>query len=106
MRLTAIIVLTSLMMLAALPQMSAAEPSMHDCAACPEVMIPTDQQAPANHHQADAPCADMATCVSHGLLCSTQPLLDDDLLRIRHSWPEPRNGATISLSLDLPPPRT
>ena len=105
MRLIAVIFLTSLIMLAALSQMSAAGPAMHDCAACPEAMISADQQAPANHHQADALCADMATCASYALLETSQPLRDDDLPRLRHAWPEPRSGTTINLSLDLPPPR-
>ena len=105
MRLIAIIVLTSLMMLAALPQMSAAGPAMHDCAVCPETMNPADRQAPGNHHQADAPCAEMATCASYALLDTSQPLRDDELPRLRHAWLEPQNGRTISLSLDLPPPR-
>ena len=106
MRLLAIIFLTSLMMLSASPQMSAAGPVMHDCAACPETVIPTDQKTTANHHQANPLCADMATCASYALLDTNKPLRgDDDILRLRHAWPEPRNGMTISLSLDLPPPR-
>lgn len=105
MRLISVIFLTSLIMLAALPQMSAAGLAMHDCAACPETMISADQQAPAKHHQADAPCADMATCASYALINTSQPPRDDDLPRVRYAWPEPRSGMTISLSLDLPPPR-
>ncbi len=105
MRLLAVIVLTSLMMLAALPERSAAGRAMHDCAACPEGMFSTERQAPDHHQDADASCDDMATCASHALLDNTQPLRDDDLLQLRHAWPEPQNGTTISLSLDLPPPR-
>ena len=105
MRLLAIIFLTSLMMMATLPQMSAAGAAMHDCAACPETTIHTDQQAPADQHQADVLCADMAICASYALLDTSQPLRDTDLPRLRHAWPEPRSGTTISLSLDLPPPR-
>jgi hypothetical protein len=105
MRLIAVIVLTSLMMLAAFPQMSAAGSAMHDCAACPETTIHTDQQAQADQHQADVPCADMAICASYALLDTSQPLRGTDLPRLRHAWPEPQSGTTISLSLDLPPPR-
>lgn len=105
MRLIAVIFLTSLMMLAAFPQMSAAGSAMHDCAACPETTIHADRQAPANQHQADAPCAVMATCASYALLDTSLPLRDTDLPRLRHAWPEPLSGTTISLSLDLPPPR-
>lgn len=105
MRLLAIIVLTSLMMLTVLPQISAAEPATHDCAYCAEMMTFTDQQAPANHHQADATCADMVTCASHALLDTSQLFRDSELLPLDHAWPEPRNGTTISLSSDLPPPR-
>ena len=105
MRLIAVIVLTSLMMLAAFPQMSAAGSAMHDCAACPETTIHIDQENPANQLQADVSCADMAICASYALLDTSQPFRDTDLPRLRHAWPEPRSGTTISLSLDLPPPR-
>lgn len=105
MRLLAVIVLTSLMMLAAFPQKSAAGSATHDCASCPEMLISADQQALANQPQADAPCAEMSICASYALLDNRQPILDEDLLRFRCAWPEPRNGTAISLSLDLPPPR-
>lgn len=105
MRLIAVIFLTSLLVLAALPQMSATGAEMHDCAACPETMLPADRQTSDNHHQVDAPCADMLTCASHALLDGSQPLHQSDLSPLRHAWPEPRSGMTIALSLDLPPPR-
>lgn len=105
MRLLAIIVLTSLVMLAAFPQMSAAGPAMHECAACPEAIIDANQQAPAHRHQVDAPCSDMATCAGWALVDTSQPLNSANPPRLRHAWPEPRSGTTISLSLDLPPPR-
>ena len=104
MRLVAVILLTSLIMLAALPRMSAAGTGMHDCAACPEAMVALDQQAPAHNHN-DAPCTNMATCASYALIDSAQPLRGIDLPRLSHLWPEPRHGTTVSLSLDLPPPR-
>ena len=104
MRLVAVIFLTSLIMLAVLPQMSAAGNAMHDCAVCPETMMPAEQQAPTHHHS-DAPCADMATCAPYALIDTAQPLRHNDLPRLSHLWPEPRDGTTVSLSLDLPPPR-
>ena len=105
MRLVAVIFLTGLIMLAALPQMSAAGTSMHDCAACPETMMAAEQQAPTHHHHRNAPCADMATCAPYALIDTAQPFRDDDRPRLSHLWPEPRDGTTVSLSLDLPPPR-
>ncbi|QQA41488.1 hypothetical protein [Pelagovum pacificum] len=105
MRLIAVIFLTSLLMLAASPQMSAAGAEMHDCTVCPETMVPADRQISDSHHQVEAPCADMVTCGSHALLDGSQPLHENDQLPLRHAWPEPRIGTTISLSLDLPPPR-
>ncbi|WP_143516918.1 hypothetical protein [Pseudooceanicola antarcticus] len=105
MRLIAVIFLTSILLLAAFPQISAAAAEVHDCAACPETMLPADRQTSDNHHQVDAPCADMLTCASHAILDCSQLLHESDLVPFGHKWPEPRSGMTIILSLDLPPPR-
>ena len=105
MRLITIIILTGIMMLASLSQLAEARSGMHHCASCVEAVALADHQAPAPPHQTDATCADMATCTPLALLDNSPPLRSGDLLRPRHAWPEPRDGTTVRLSLNLPPPR-
>ncbi len=104
MRLIAFIVLTSLMVLAFLPQIAGAGSAMHDCPSCAEAMTAPDHQRPERHRMG-SPCADMALCAPVAILAENLPLREGGLVRPRHAWPEPRHGATISLSLDPPPPR-
>ncbi|MBU2959174.1 hypothetical protein Q4511_14255 [Paracoccus sp. 1_MG-2023] len=104
MRLIAIIVLTSVMMLASLSHTVAAGTAMHDCPSCPESMMMPDHHAP-DRQPADALCMKMATCSAALFFVDIQPRRSGEPVHPQIAWPEPRQGGGIDLSLDLPPPR-
>ncbi|ATG35868.1 hypothetical protein PhaeoP23_01726 [Phaeobacter piscinae] len=105
MRLLAVIILASLMMLSSLPQHASAEATIHDCPSCAEMMTFAEHQMPAERHQSDEHCADMTTCATMAVLSGSEMVPNEDLLRPRPAWPAPRYGTAVNLSLKLPPPR-
>lgn len=105
MRLFMILVLTCLLSLVSAPRNGMAEPVMHGCPGCPQMLHDGAGHPGADMAHMGGACQDMATCATLAVLSESAPLRGHAIDKARYAVPAVRLGAAISLSLNLPPPR-